>query len=305
MTAASEFDRGINLGGVFDRRDRRRGWHVRARHLHDLVAAGFGSVRLPVRWWGHGADEPPYALDDRFLAQVSDLVDAVWNCGLAVVLTMHHADGVYADPVRATPRLTALWRQISTHFAERSGPLAFELLNEPRSALTADAWNALLPTVLQAVRAVDPERLVVVGGAEASTLAGLRHLELPNDDRLIATLHYYEPFAFTHQGADWEQGSDAWRGIGWGSPAELAAVTADLEEAEAWAKRHGVALYVGEFGAIESADDASRVRWTRHVRRELERLGLPWAYWDFGTDFGLYDITRSRWRPELLDALVS
>jgi endoglucanase len=218
---------------------------------------------------------------------------------------MHHADGVYADPESAFPRLTALWRQISTHFADRSGPLAFELLSEPRSALTPSAWNALLPTALRAVRAVDPERLVVAGGAEASTLAGLRHLDLPRDDRLIATLHYYEPFSFTHQGANWEPGSDAWRGTGWGSPAEFAAVTADLEEAAAWAKRHGVALYVGEYGTIESADDESRVRWTRHVRRELERLGLPWAYWDFGTDFGLYDLTLSRWRPGLLDALMT
>ena len=42
----------------------------------------------------------------------------------------------------------------------------------------------------------------------------------------------------------------------------------------------------------------------RWVRRELDRLGLPWAYWDFATDFGAYDRDRRAWRRELLAALM-
>jgi endoglucanase len=65
-----------------------------------------------------------------------------------------------------------------------------------------------------------------------------------------------------------------------------------------------VQLFVGEFGALATVDHASRVRWTRWVRQELERLGVPWAYWDFGTDFGAYDLDRRAWRTDLLRALV-
>jgi endoglucanase len=65
-----------------------------------------------------------------------------------------------------------------------------------------------------------------------------------------------------------------------------------------------VPLYVGEFGALDRADHDSRVRWTRWVRHELDRLGLAWAYWDFATDFGVYDRGRRAWRPELLGALT-
>ena len=36
----------------------------------------------------------------------------------------------------------------------------------------------------------------------------------------------------------------------------------------------------------------------------LDRLGLAWAYWDFATDFGVYDRDRRAWRPELLGALT-
>jgi endoglucanase len=292
------------LGGVFDRRDQQPGWRALARHLDELVTAGFGSVRLPVRWWGHSQETRPFTLDRRFLQRVVELVDAVSDRGLSVILTMHHADGVCTDPRQEGPRLAALWEQISQQFADHSASLAFELLNEPRACLTPSAWNALLPSVVGAVRAVDPDRLVVVGGAESSTLAGLRQLELPPDDHLVATMHYYEPFPFTHQGANWEPGSDAWTGTGWGTSAEFAAVTADLEEGARWASQRRVVLYVGEFGTIGVADPESRIRWTKHVRRELDRLGLPWAYWDFATDFGLYDLEQSRWRSALRQAVL-
>jgi endoglucanase len=303
--SASALGRGVNLAGVFDRRDDQLGWRVDSRHLDAIAAAGFRTVRLPVRWWGHAQVKHPYRLDEIVIAAVSAVIAAAWARGLAVVLTMHHADAVFDDPEASTDRLLAIWRQITERFGGCADTLAFELLNEPRLPLSAREWNRLLPRVLEAVRDVDPARLVVVGSAEASTVAGLRNLGLPLDDYLVVTVHYYEPFHFTHQGASWISGSASWLGTQWGSVGDRRAVTADLEEAAAWAHARDVPLYVGEFGTLNTADHASRVRWTRWVREELERLSLPWAYWDFGTDFGAYDLDRDTWRRHLLDALTN
>ncbi|MBC6467869.1 hypothetical protein [Actinomadura alba] len=30
-----------------------------------------------------------------------------------------------------------------------------------------------------------------------------------------------------------------------------------------------------------------------------ERLGLSWAYWEFGTDFGSFGLDANDWRPAL------
>jgi endoglucanase len=52
------------------------------------------------------------------------------------------------------------------------------------------------------------------------------------------------------------------------------------------------------------ADMASRVRWTEFVRSEAERHGFAWAYWEFGSGFGIYDLDAKVWRQELLRALI-
>ena len=31
---------------------------------------------------------------------------------------------------------------------------------------------------------------------------------------------------------------------------------------------------------------------------------MSWCYWDFGTDFGVYDTVADSWRPELRAALL-
>jgi endoglucanase len=283
-------ERGINLGGAFDRRDGQPGWQVRPEVLDAIVAAGFSGVRLPVRW------------ANARLAEVAEVVEAVVTRGLSVVVTNHHDDEAMTEGYAAAGRLAELWRALATEFLGFRGELAFELLNEP--LMSAADWNRLLPAVLVSVREVDPDRSVVVGGADASSVAGLRQLELPADDRLVATVHYYDPFRFTHQGAGWLPGADGWLGATWGTAADREAVTTDLSEAFAWARDRGVPLYVGEFGAVAAADRASRLHWTAWVRHELERLGIPWAYWDLVTEFGAYDPARGAWDAELLDALL-
>jgi endoglucanase len=214
--------RGINLGNALDA-PAGPGTRLRLeqRHFDLIAAAGFDTVRLPVRWSAYVAPEPPCAIAPQILARVDWALDAAAARGLNVVLDLHHYDRLYDDPERHTELFLALWRQIATRYVGRGDRLVFELLNEPRRPMTPRQWNELLPRVLAVVRAADPGRSVVVGPAESGTIAGLAGLELPDDDNLIVTVHYYLPMSFTHQDVWWVPGSGSWHGTTWATSASM------------------------------------------------------------------------------------
>ncbi len=297
--------RGINLGNALDvDPGTATVAAIEEADLDVIAGAGFDTLRLPVRWSAHSADRSPFTIDERFARLADDAIVAALERGLDVIVDMHHAEDVTTRPDEQEHRFGALWAQIARRCAELPDRVAFELLNEPRTPMSAEQWNSLLRVGLDAVRRISPTRPVVVGTTEMGTIAGLAALDLPSDEHLIVTIHYYEPYRFTHQGAPWEPGSGAWMGTDWGTSADQLMVRTQLVAAASWAADRKVPLVLGEFGTYERASLDARVRWTRAVRQEAERLQLPWCYWDFSTDFGVYDRARRTWRTPLLDALL-
>jgi len=299
--------RGVNLGNALDApREGEWGFRLQAEYFPLIKAAGFQSIRLPVRWSAHAGTEPPYTLDQVFLKRVRWAVDAALAEDLAVVLNVHHYNELMQDPGAHEPRLQALWQQIAAHFQDHDGRLSFELLNEPHDKLTPVRWQDMLGELLATVRASNPERIVLIGAGDWNGLRALAELKLPAEDRrLIATFHYYLPFEFTHQGASWVEGSDRWRGRTWtAEPDEVATLERDFDRVAAWSKDHERPVYLGEFGAYSAAPAASRATWTRAVARAAEARGWGWSYWEFGSGFGVYDPRKNAWHDDLKAALL-
>jgi endoglucanase len=302
---AGALGRGISFGGALDVDDEDAGDWLDERHFDVVRDAGFDTIRLPVKWSAHMATSPPYAVDAAFFDRVDRAVECGLRRDLNVVLDVHHFDELCMDAARHAPRFLALWSQIAQRYADLSARLCFELLNEPHDPMAAQEWNDLLAAALAVVRTSNPERTVIAGPGLWNTVDGLPELRLPDDAHLIATIHYYSPFAFTHQGVDWLEGADRWLGTTWGTDADRARVRTDLARAAAWAHGHGRRLFLGEFGVHRTVVQASRAAWTTLVRTEAERLGVSWAYWDFATDFGAFDLGRHAWRAPLAQALVA
>jgi endoglucanase len=243
-----------------------------------------------------------------------------------------------AAPHAHAARFVGLWTQIAARYAGRPPSVMYELLNEPSHELTSERWNALLAQALHAVRALDPARTVIVDSTSWAAAKDLAALSLPAGDRhLIASFHMYQPILFTHQGMPWmppefgttgvvfpgpprapvDPSPDAQR-VGWvadwfrrynalppdRNPGGFAAITEQFELARAFAARAGVPVYMGEFGAADKGDMASRVTWTRAVRKEAERRGIAWTYWDDGGAFKAYDQKERAWVTVLRAALL-
>jgi endoglucanase len=297
-SANNRLGRGINLGNALEApKEGAWGLTLQAEYFRVIKAAGFATVRLPVRWSSHAQSSAPYTIDPKFAERVEWAVDQALANELNVVLNVHHYDEMNTHPAEHLSRLVALWAQIAARYKDRPAEVYFELLNEPHGNLNESSWNAIIPQLLAAVRNTNPSRPIIVGPGRWNATEALDKLELPADDRnLIVTVHFYEPFQFTHQGAPWVKESNKWKDQTWsGTEAEQAAVRKSLARAADWAKERGWPVFLGEFGAYQRADMESRVRWTRFVAREAEQLGFSWAYWDFGSEFGAYDPKTGMW----------
>lgn len=300
--------RGVNLGNVLEA-PHEGAWGVRLEDRYfDLIhSAGFNSVRIPVRWSAHAADEAPYTIEPAFFDRVEWAIQQATSQQLYAVLNMHHYREIFDHPHEHHDRFLALWKQIAERFKDCPPSLYFELLNEPHANLDADTWNELAAEGIALVRKTNPTRKIVVGPPDWNGVNAMQSLVLPEKDRnLVVTFHYYSPFQFTHQGASWTgKQSNQWLGTTWtGTPAERQAVIADLDKALAWSLRHRRPIFLGEFGAYSKSDLESRVRWTRFVADEAVKRKMSFAYWEFCAGFGIYDSRKSTWLEPLKEALL-
>ena len=183
--------------------------------------------------------------------------------------------------------------------------MLFEILNEPAPKFTHESWDNYWHEALAVIRKSNPGRTVIIGPDPWNGFKGLEALHLPDADRnIIVTFHYYEPFAFTHQGTPWTGQRDK-TGVAWqGTEAERQRIEQDFDIVQAWAKEQNRPIYMGEFGAYEKGDMDSRVRWTAFVARQAEKRGWSWAYWQFAGDFVLFDMATQKWVQPIREALI-
>lgn len=66
-------------------------------------------------------------------------------------------------------------------------------------------------------------------------------------------------------------------------------------------ERTGIPLFLGEFGAIDSAALKERVRYTYAVRKHAEALNIGWCKWSYTNTFHMR--RDDGWIPEMVSAL--
>jgi endoglucanase len=297
--------RGVNILG-YDPiwKDRQKG-RFQERYFRLIKEAGFSNVRIVLHPLRDGAVGADHKISAAWLETLDWAIRHTLSNGLMAIVDFHDYT-VVNDPVSNKALYLALWRQLADRYKNEPNEVLFELLNEPNGKLTPQLWNPMLREVLAVIRQSNPRRTLVVGPTYWNSFVDLPLLDLPEEDRnLIVTVHYYQPFAFTHQGTPWTDMKDK-LGVAWkGSTEDQRAIVRDFEKAQAWARQHARPIFLGEFGAYDKGDMDSRVRWTNFIAREAEARGWSWAYWQFDGDFIVYDVKHNAWVEPILKALVS
>jgi endoglucanase len=297
--------RGVNILGYDPIWDNFVQGRFKERHFKLIHEAGFKTVRINLHALQRMDAGNGYKLPDSWLSTLDWAVNTALANDLMVILDLHNYNDVASDPARFKPRILAFWRQIGERFKKAPNTVLFEILNEPNGNLTPELWAQLRSEALPIIRAANPTRTLIIGPPFWNGIGALDYLTLPEGDRnIIVTVHYYEPFPFTHQGAPWSPETVNLSGVTWGSEPEKKRVEDDFGRAQRWATARRRPILLGEFGAYDKAPLESRVRYIAHVARTAESQGWAWTYWQFDSDFIVYDIDRDQWVEPILKALI-
>lgn len=173
---------------------------------------GFNFVRLPMdyRFWIKDGNWEQF--DEATLKEIDQAIEWGNKYGIHVCLNFHRAPGY---TVARPPEKTSLWTDAETQrvcalhwatFARRykgipNERVSFNLMNEP-AHVEADSYAAVVRKLVAAIRAEDPQRLVISDGLQWGQIPipELRDLHIAQATR------GYTPGELTHYKASWVHG---------------------------------------------------------------------------------------------------
>jgi endoglucanase len=242
--------------------------YVTQADIRFIKAAGFNTVRVPLHW--RLFVEPGEAEDgsaDKFEGPGWPLLDALvgWchDAGLRVIIDLHaapggqtgvnHDDGTGFPLTFYVPRYreltVALWKAIAGHYRDEPAVLGYDLLNEPISPYSDEAYlnprlEPLYREIVEAIRSVDTHHVVLLAGGQWSTSFAM--FGRPFDANAVYTYHKF-----------------------WAKPTRDA-----LQSYLNFSKRWNVPILIGETGEMNN-------QWNARFRELHEQFGIGWVFWPY------------------------
>jgi endoglucanase len=273
---------------------------------------GFKSIRVPVAFeYFTEAGIPP----EKVFAQIDEVLKQCKLYDIKLIIDYHYGKLNDNNYLTETPKVIALWLNLTKRYIkENPDNLFFELYNEPPH-MNPKVWKDAAYNIVTAIRGVDKKRTLIVGASNFNSIYELSRMERLADENIIYTFHFYEPFFFTHQGADWVGDQVATTGVPfpynaktyppinpkvigtWGennyyqykNDGNEQSVHDKLQIVKNWSNKYAVPVLCGEYGVFNKYTDTdSRCRYIKAVRKNLKAMNMPGILWDYNTNFSIF-----------------
>ncbi|HEY1094907.1 MAG TPA: cellulase family glycosylhydrolase [Glycomyces sp.] len=279
--------------------------------LDSVRAQGFNSIRIPVTWSAHQAEDGDYAIDAEYMARVKEVVDLALDDGFYVLINIHHDSWQWVNQMptkhdAVLARYNAAWTQIAAAFADAPPELVFENINEPQFAdVSEEEGDALLAElnesfhgIVRGSGGVNAERLLVIptlhtSSDQARLDAAAASIASLNDPMIAATVHYYGFWPFSVNIAGYTTFNDEVRGD----------IEAAFDRVKATFIDQGVPVILGEWGLLGFdkhtgvIEQGEKLKFFEYLGHYANQVGITTMLWDNGQHFDRESFT---WKdPEL------
>lgn len=317
LLLAAKIHAGWNIGNTLEAIGGETAWgnpKITADYIVKIKQLGFNAIRIPCAWDQYIEDRETHQIRESWLDRVNEVVGYCVANDMYAIVNIHW-DGGWLEN-NCTPdrqeennrKQHALWTQIANRLNHYDEHLLFAGTNEPNvdTAQKMAVLKSYLQTFVDAVRATGSNNAVrnlIVQGPNTDietthTLFG----DMPADvvpNRLMAEIHYYNPWTFCGMDKDetWGRMAYFWgafavdgsdRNSTFGDEAEMKSLFGKMK---AKFVDKGIPVILGEYGAItirtglganQEAHDKSRNLYDETVTREAKNHGLVPFYWETG-----------------------
>ena len=317
MLKEKGFYKGINLGGWLSQCDYSE-WRlnnfIKEKDFALIKEYGFDHVRIPIDY--NVIQNNDGTIKEEGLKKIDGALELSSRYGLKTVLDLHKTQGFsfdrgehesgFFENTKYQEYFYAVWETFARRWGSSYETVAFELLNEVTEEGYLPKWKEIARECVKRIRVYATSVIVLLGSYNWNSAKTVQFLDPPYDSNVIYNFHFYEPHAFTHQGAYWEAPI---RDISVRVPYDESGcsekyVEEFIRSALEKAKEENTELYCGEYGVIDVVPTKDAIKWFRDVNKVFEKYGIARSLWSYKEmDFGLAD---SRWdglRDELLSCI--
>jgi endoglucanase len=278
-----------------------------------LKKLGFKTIRLPVAF--KYFENKHVALDD-VLIKVTGILNKCKKYNMNLIIDYHAGELKNDNYLTETPKIINLWQKVAQNYLyESQDKLFFEIYNEP--TVSDEVWKDAAYNIVQGIRKVDKKRTLLVGASNYNSIYELSRTVRLGDENIIYSFHFYEPFFFTHQGAEWIGDQSSTVGVAfpysvenfptlnpktkntWGEDNynkyhndgnEQSLMDKLQKYVKPWSEKYDVPVICTEYGAYTKyADLDSRCRYIKAARSTLKKLKIPGMIWEYNANFSIFN----------------
>jgi endoglucanase len=307
------------------------------RTISDFSKAGYNAIRLNVSFT-YFTNNDTFVIDKEWLDVLELTVNRFLDQGMYCIIDPHydylnnswvgdHWDEAWMIDKYTTyvnKRYAAIWEQVADRFKDYDDYVLFEAANEP--CVSYDGYrtvfgnedgfdeliirrtnemNRLFRETVRNTGRNNTNRNLVLALPQTEEPHYLASLDLPNDDHVIATVHYYyhldnyEPYT-------------SWSSL---NKSDTQPIDEAFELVGKFMSTSGVPVILGEWGNTEKLPLKDRIDQAKYILDKAKKLGVPAFWWEetiiydvdsIGNRFSLYNRDTNKWYwPELKDAIHS